>query len=69
MTNMSKRKLQPLRVNLDAIKPFVEKDTEISKRTLIARCAGKVNYHVFTFLKHLEFYALGKDHEGNLFIV
>lgn len=69
VSDMGKKKLQPLRLELDALKPFVEKDTEINKKMLISRCAGKVNYSMFTLLKQLDFYALGKDHNGNLFIV
>jgi hypothetical protein len=52
---------------LSEVAPFIESDVQISKETLIHRCAGKVSYQIFTFLKLFVFRWAYKDHEGKVY--
>ena len=66
---IKERKQEVLPFDLSEIKPFVEKNTELPKTELIHRCGGLVSYYLLTLIKALIFYRIGKDEEGNLYLV
>ena len=66
---IKERKQEVLPFDLSEIKPFVERNIEIPKTELIQRCAGLVNYYLLNMIKVLIFYRIGKDEEGNLYLI
>jgi hypothetical protein len=62
------RKPRPAPFDLTPIAPFVETNTDLPKSALIERIAGKVNYSFLTLMKMLQFYTIGKDEKGELYL-
>jgi hypothetical protein len=60
---------QPGFINFAEAKDFIEHDVQVDKSTLISRCAGKVSYEFLQMLKIMQFHSIGKDHNGNLFLL
>jgi hypothetical protein len=48
---------------------FIEPGTEVSKRDLIERISWHVSYYLFTTLKLMSFYRIGKDGKGEIYIL
>lgn len=64
-----KKKSIPPLFDMATLAPFVEKDTELSKSDLISRCAGNVRYEVLQMVKLLQFFIIGKNENGELYLV
>jgi hypothetical protein len=61
--------LPPALLNyLEPVKPFIDKEP-IEKKTIIDRCAGRVEMHVLNFLKMFSFHKIQKLETGELIIV
>jgi hypothetical protein len=58
--------LQPCWKELDS---YLEPGTEVSKGVIIERVAWHVSYYLFTTLKLMSFYRIGKDERGEIYIV
>jgi hypothetical protein len=58
--------LQPCWKELDN---YLEQGTEVSKGVIIERVAWHVSYYLFTMLKLMTFYRIGKDNKGEIYIL
>ena len=56
-------------IHIEALEPFVERETELPKVELLHRIAGKVQDKFVSLLTLLQFYRIGKDQEGNVYLV
>jgi len=56
-------------MDLSFLSPFLESDVEIDKITLIKRCTGKINQALLSLIKIIIFYRVGKDEQGNIYLV
>lgn len=66
---MSSNKNQPLPVDITPLDPFIEPGTELPKSEVIHRFAGVVSRVLLNALKLYVFYRIGKDNDGQLYLV
>jgi hypothetical protein len=67
---MARRKKPiPQFMDLSEVKPFIESNCEVEKDLLIHRIAGSVSYSILQIIKMIVFSRIGKDHNGNLYLV
>jgi hypothetical protein len=59
----------PSKVDLTPLSPFVETSTELSKTELLHRVEARIPGYLEAFLHQLVFFRVGKDEEGELYVV
>jgi hypothetical protein len=56
-------------VDLTPLSPFVETSTELSKTELLHRVEARIPGYLEAFLPQLVFFRVGKDEEGEIYVV
>ena len=56
-------------IHIEALEPFVERETELPKETLLHRIEGKVSNAFALMLSMIQFYRIGKDDQGKMYLV
>lgn len=59
----------PSKIDLTPIAPFVERATEVSKTELLHRVEARIPGYLEAFLHQLVFFRVGKDEQGELYVV
>lgn len=57
-----------LQSDFSDIKSYIRPNEEISKESLLEKCAGKIDRDLLLNLKELDFALIGKDENGELYI-
>lgn len=65
---MRKRKPAPSFIPLQEITPFVERENELDKESLITRIAGHVRRETLQLIKMIQFRTVYRDAEDHLFL-
>jgi hypothetical protein len=61
--------MEPLQPCWKELDNYLEPGTEVSKGVIIERVAWHVSYYLFTTLKLMSFYRIGKDDKGEIYIL
>jgi hypothetical protein len=48
----------------ESLAPFIEKDVQINKQTLIQRCTGRISTKLLEIIKLMVFHSVSKDYKG-----
>ncbi|WP_018615667.1 hypothetical protein [Segetibacter koreensis] len=55
--------------NYDQLKPFLEAGEELSKKEILEKCSGEIDYDLLQQIKELEFEKIGKTDKDQLYLV
>ncbi|GEO08995.1 hypothetical protein [Segetibacter aerophilus] len=58
-----------LELNYRQLEPFVDGKEELTKNELLEKCAGEISFDLLQNLKELMFSKIGKNAEGELYVV
>ena len=55
--------------NYDKLKPFLKVGEELSKKEILEKCSGEIDYDLLQQVKELEFEKIGKTDKDQLYLV
>lgn len=58
-----------LAVNYDQLKRYVENGKELSKKEILEKCSGEIDYDLLQQIKELEFEKIGKTDKDELYLL
>jgi hypothetical protein len=61
--------MEPLQPCFKELEPFIQPGEEVPKKDLLEIIAYKVSYYAITTLKLITFHRIGRDENGNLYLL